>query len=102
MRHAPYSTFTDATPVAAHPAARPASRVGVVLAKLLWVAALPRRVAAIRRDMALLGGMSASELADIGLTRQDVCDVGALPLGTPPGPLLTRRVAERRASARHR
>ena len=102
MRHAPTSTFTEATPFETPRAAAPVPHLRKIVAKVLWLLALPRRVAAIRRDMALLGHMSAGELADIGLMRQDLWDATSLPFGEAPGPLFTRRVAERRQAASSR
>ena len=56
----------------------------------------PARVGAARRAMTQLARMSDYELRDIGLTRQDVVDVSALPLDEDPTALLARR----RAAAR--
>ena len=56
----------------------------------------PARVGAARRAMSELARMSDYELRDIGLTRQDVVDVSALPLDEDPTALLARR----RAAAR--
>ena len=58
--------------------------------------AWPARVGAARRAMMQLARMSDYELHDIGLTRQDVLDVSALPLDEDPTALLARR----RAAAR--
>jgi len=58
----------------------------------------PARVGAARRAMSQLAHMSDYELRDIGLTRQDVIDVSALPLDEDPTALLARR----RAAARER
>ncbi len=94
MRHVPYSTFTAAIPVPPLRGRQPlSSRLGSGIVRLLM---LPWRIGAIRRDLALLGAMSACELADIGLSRQDVCDAASMPLGQSPEPLLTQRAAERR------
>lgn len=100
MRHAPYSTFFDATPVRGGNTRPMPNWHASALATLVHLLGLPRRVAAIRRDVALLGAMSPHELADIGLSRQDVFDAAALPLGHPPGALLTRRAAECRRAGR--
>ena len=51
----------------------------------------PGRVNAARRAMNELAHMSDYELRDIGLTRQDVADVSALPLDQDPTVLLARR-----------
>ena len=102
MRHAPQSVFTTATPVH-YPDAVPATWLRAALAGFIRVMGLPGRIVAARRDMALLGRMSAGELADIGLARQDLWDAAALPFGHAPGRLLARRAAERRQAAiRHR
>ncbi len=62
----------------------------------LWrLAGWPLRVAAARRAMRDLAGMSARELADIGLTRQDLRDASALALDDDPTRILVMRVAER-------
>ena len=58
----------------------------------------PARVSAARRAMSQLAQMSDYELRDIGLTRQDVADVSALPLDEDPTAMLARR----RAAARER
>lgn len=57
---------------------------------LLW----PSRVAAARRTLSQLGGMSAFELADIGISRQDLVNFTARSLDDDPGQYL----AEARAS----
>jgi drug/metabolite transporter (DMT)-like permease/uncharacterized protein YjiS (DUF1127 family) len=59
------------------------------------LAGWPFRVAAARRTMRQLAGMSARELADIRLTRQDLRDASAAPLGDDPTRILAMRVAER-------
>ena len=55
------------------------------------VVSWPARVGAARRAMSQLAHMSDYELRDIGLTRQDVVDVSALPLDEDPTALLARR-----------
>ncbi|RBP16493.1 uncharacterized protein DUF1127 [Roseiarcus fermentans] len=60
---------------------------GAVRRVLEW----PARVSAARRAMSDLARMSDYELRDIGLTRQDVFDVSALPLDQDPTALLARR-----------
>lgn len=99
MRHTPSSVFNDAVPFPHAPIAVPAARAAAVLRGILWVLRAPGRMMAIRRDMALLGSMSGIELADIGLSRQDVQDAGSLPIGSAPWFLLTSRAAERRQAA---
>ena len=68
----------------------------LTLSLLLW----PIRVAEHRRVLGALGGMDDRGLADIGLARQDLRDVTALPLGRDPTPMLATRAAEREAQAR--
>ena len=73
--------------------ARASHEAASVLTRVLqW----PARVGAARRAMSQLARMSDYELRDIGLTRQDVVDVSALPLDEDPTALLARR----RAAAR--
>ncbi len=65
-------------------------------AKALWrVLTWPARVSAARRTMFELARMSDLELRDIGLTRSDINDATALPLGDDPSSLLVRRRAWR-------
>lgn len=59
----------------------------------------PARVSAARRTMSALAQMSDYELRDIGLTRSDINDTTALPLGDDPSGLLVRRRAWRDRSA---
>lgn len=99
MRHAPSSTFSGSVSLAGPEADGPASRAALVVAGLVRLLGLPARIIATRRDMALLGRMDARELSDIGLSRQDLWDAAALPLGEAPGQLLTRRAAERRRAS---
>jgi len=76
-------------------ARRASSEAASALSRVLrW----PARVGAARRAMSQLARMSDYELRDIGLTRQDVVDVSALPLDEDPTALLARR----RAAARDR
>ena len=63
----------------------------VVWRTLTW----PARVSAARRTMSELTRMSDYELRDIGLTRSDINDATALPLGDDPSSLLVRRRAWR-------
>jgi len=62
------------------------------------VASWPFRVAAQRRILTDLARFDDRELADIGLSRQDLHDATALPLGADPSAHLTSR-ARRRATA---
>jgi uncharacterized protein YjiS (DUF1127 family) len=72
------------------------SHTGFVPMKALWrVLTWPARVGAARRTMSQLAGMSDFELRDIGLTRSDVNDATALPLGDDPSSLLLKRRAWR-------
>jgi uncharacterized protein YjiS (DUF1127 family) len=65
-------------------------------AKALWrVLTWPARVSAARRTMFELTQMSDLELRDIGLTRSDINDATALPMGDDPSSLLVRRRAWR-------
>jgi uncharacterized protein YjiS (DUF1127 family) len=72
------------------------SHTGFVPMKALWrVLTWPARVGAARRTMSQLAQMSDFELRDIGLTRSDINDTTALPLGDDPSSLLVRRRAWR-------
>jgi len=79
--------------------ARQASRdaASVLRRALSW----PARVGAARRTMSQLARMSEYELRDIGLTRQDVVDVSALPLDEDPTALLARRRDAARDGQKH-
>ena len=66
-----------------------------IFAIVVRIALWPARVAAARAVIAKLAAMDARELADIGLTRQDLRDVSAVPLGEDP----TRTLAERAREA---
>ena len=79
--------------------ARQASRdaASVLRRALSW----PARVGAARRTMSQLARMSEYELRDIGLTRQDVVDVSALPLDEDPTALLARRRDAAREVQKH-
>jgi uncharacterized protein YjiS (DUF1127 family) len=70
--------------------------VSLPFSLLLW----PVRVIESRRVLATLGEMDDRDLADIGLSRQDLRDATALPLAGDPSPLLAGRAAEREARAR--
>ena len=56
----------------------------------------PLRVHANRRLLSQMAGMTAHELADIGLTSADLRDTAALPLDTEIGQFLSSRVSARR------
>ena len=56
----------------------------------------PGRVLAARRTMLQLAGLTAHELKDIGLVRQDLVDVSALNLDQDPSSLLAHRAEDRR------
>lgn len=65
-------------------------------ARAVWrVLGWPARVGAARRTMSELARMTDCELRDIGLTRSDINDTTALPLGADPTGLLVRRRAWR-------
>jgi hypothetical protein len=68
----------------------------------LDLAAWPFRVADHRRALAALAGLDDRELADIGLMRQDLRDVTALPLGADPTLPLAERAKERAKNLRAR
>ncbi len=63
--------------------------------RLMSLLAWPFRVAEHRRCMAELAGLDDHTLKDIGLTRQDLRDVSALPLAADPSRLLAERANER-------
>jgi uncharacterized protein YjiS (DUF1127 family) len=70
----------------------PRASLGAVLRRALtW----PARVGAARRTMAQFARMSDHELRDIGLIRQDLADIVALPLDADPSSLLVKRRAAR-------
>jgi uncharacterized protein YjiS (DUF1127 family) len=66
--------------------------LGLARTALGW----PMRVHANRRLLGQMAGMSAHELADIGLTTADVQDTAALPLHAEIGHFLAARAAARR------
>jgi uncharacterized protein YjiS (DUF1127 family) len=66
----------------------------------LDVASWPARVADHRRALAALSSLDDRELADIGLMRQDLRDVTALPLGADPTLPLAERAQERAKNMR--
>jgi uncharacterized protein YjiS (DUF1127 family) len=70
--------------------------VSLALFPLIW----PFEVAERRRTLAQLTAMDDRSLADIGLTRQDLRDVTAVPLFADPTQTLAARAAEREALAR--
>ncbi len=63
--------------------------------KWLRLLTWPFRVAAARAAVRQLAGMNERELADIGLTRQDLRDVTALPLDEDPTRVFAMRARER-------
>jgi len=63
------------------------------------IALWPARVAAARGVMAQLCAMDARELADIGLTRQDLCDAASVQLGDDPTRVLSERASQARLQA---
>jgi uncharacterized protein YjiS (DUF1127 family) len=70
--------------------------VSFVAAIVLW----PVCVAEHRRVLAELAAMDDRGLADIGLRRQDLRDVTALPLSADPTAALAQRARERERLAR--
>jgi len=60
----------------------------------------PLRVAENRRVLGALCELDDRGLADIGLTRQDLRDVTALPFGADPSLALAERAEEREQHAR--
>ena len=68
---------------------------GRVAAAVRRVVAWPARVVAARQAMGQLASMSDHELQDIGLTRQDIADLTALPLDADPTLPLVRRRSSR-------
>ncbi len=79
------------------------SRLGSIAAEFLAlckrIAFWPARVVAARAVMAQLAAMNVRELADIGLSPQDVRDATALPLSEDPTHILAVRAAEARLRA---
>lgn len=74
------------------------SRLGETIAGIFTIVARialwPARVAAARAVLAKLAAMDARELADIGLTAQDLRDVSAVPLDKDPTHILAGRAKE--------
>ena len=70
-----------------------------IFAIVARIALWPARVAAARAVIAKLAAMDARELADIGLTRQDVRDASAVALDDDPTRMLAKRAREARARA---
>jgi len=68
----------------------------LVVDVLTW----PFRVAESRRVLSALGELDDRGLADIGLMRQDLRDVTALPFGADPSLALAERAREREDNAR--
>ncbi|UDL95135.1 DUF1127 domain-containing protein [Lichenihabitans sp. PAMC28606] len=60
----------------------------------------PRRAYESRRLSWTLAQMSEHDLSDIGLSRQDVVDTSAMPLGSNVGEFLAERATSRRADRR--
>jgi hypothetical protein len=79
------------------------STLGSIAAEFLAlckpIALWPVRVVAARAVMAQLAAMNVRELADIGLSRQDVRDATALPISEDPTQILAVRAAEARQHA---
>ena len=71
-----------------------------MLRRLSVILAWPLQRFEPRPGLAELAAMDARELADIGLTPQDLRDMTALPLGADPTGPLAQRAAERQALAR--
>ena len=65
---------------------------------VLRLATWPVRFYQARRNFAVLAAMSEYQLKDIGLTRQDILNVTALPRDEDPTPELARMVRERQSS----
>jgi uncharacterized protein YjiS (DUF1127 family) len=59
------------------------------------LAAWPLRVIAARRALSQLGSMDDRELADVGLSRQDLRDATALGLWDDPTKMFAERARER-------
>lgn len=98
MQHPSRSTFATPAAFDRHTIETPRaarSKLHRAIGYVAWWAGFPARLAKVRREMALLGGMSDCELSDIGLTRQDLRDASALPLSEPPEALFRQRLAER-------
>jgi uncharacterized protein YjiS (DUF1127 family) len=72
------------------------ARTRPVWSALRRLVSWPFRVAAARRALRQLAGMSERELADISLARQDLRDASALPLGDDPTRIFAMRIEERR------
>lgn len=99
MQHPSHSTFATRAAFDGHATELPRanrSKLCRAFGIMAWWAGFPARLAKVRGEMALLGGMSDCELSDIGLTRQDLRDASALPLSEPPDALFQQRIAERR------
>ncbi len=77
----------------------------IVVTVFAWgarVASWPARVARARAALRQLAAMDARELADIGLTRQDLRNATALAIDEDPTLRLAARAAEARACALER
>jgi uncharacterized protein YjiS (DUF1127 family) len=62
----------------------------------LALVSIPARIHRGRQLMRTLAAMDAHELADIGLSRQDLADSGGLPLTSEFGAFFASRAGERR------
>ncbi len=72
-----------------------------LIARTAWtLISLPGRIHRSRQLMQTLAGMDARELADIGLSRQDLSDSEGLPLTSEFGAFFAARSSERRGRRR--
>ncbi len=81
---------------------RPTPIAARIFACAARIALWPARVAASRAAFRQLAAMDARELADIGLTAQDLRDATAAPLDQDPTGVLAARAAEARIRASER
>jgi uncharacterized protein YjiS (DUF1127 family) len=77
------------------PAAWQRPSAGHLVARFARLVSYPLRVIAAQRELEELGRMNEHELKDIGLTRQDLGDVTALPFDASPTEFLAARIDER-------
>jgi uncharacterized protein YjiS (DUF1127 family) len=87
------------------PTARQRPSAGDLFARFARLISYPLRVMAAQSELEELGRMNEHELKDIGLTRQDLGDVTALPFDASPTEFLAARIDERyraRACAQRR
>ena len=76
-------------------------RILALVARTAWaLVSIPGRIHRSRQLMQTLAGMDARELADIGLSRQDLSDSGGLPLTSEFGAFFAARSSERRLRRR--